>query len=217
MIASHAPTAANPAAHPAAMRTSSAARACRRVAVLVALCLALAACTSSGPLVVPGPTTAGGKLMIDSEMEWTRFSTSRYQMWTIDGELLNRLYLIPAVREREFIFLGQRQTKRRPDGAFYKRGLRADELRDLVLDGLRAVGTVNLESRNLRPATFGGREGLRFEFSMSNEEGLKYQGMAAAFEHEKGLALALYMAPSEFYYPRDEAKVAKMLDTLRMK
>lgn len=193
-------------------------RECARAFAVAALCLALAACSSAGgALVKPGPNPGGGKLLIDSEMEWTRFAMSRYQMWTIDGELLNRLYLIPNVREREFIFLGQRQTKRRPDGAFYKRGLRADELRDLILDGLRASGVVNLESRDLRPANFGSREGLRFEFSMANEEGLKYQGMAAAFEHEKGLALALYMAPSEFYYPRDEAKVAKMLDSLRMK
>jgi hypothetical protein len=188
-----------------------------RLAAVALLCAMLAACASGGALVKPGPTAAGGKLMIDSEMEWTRMAMSRYQLWTIDGELLNRLYLIPNVREREFIFLGQRQTKRRPDGAFYKRGLREDELRDLILDGLRASGVVNLESRDLRPAKFGNRDGLRFEFSMANEEGLKYQGMAAAFEHEKGLALALYMAPSEFYYPRDEAKVAKMLDTLRMK
>ncbi len=188
----------------------------RRVCIIVMLCLVIAGC-GGGALVKPGPTTAGGKLMIDSEMEWTRIAMSRYQLWTIDGELLNRLYLIPNVREREFIFLGQRQTKRRPDGAFYKRGLREDELRDLILDGLRAAGTVNLESRNLRPVNFSGRDGLRFEFSMANEEGLKYQGMAAAFEHEKGLALALYMAPSEFYYPRDEAKVSKMLETLRMK
>ncbi len=192
-------------------------RALRRAIIVATLCALLASCGGGGALVVPGPNPAGGKLMIDSEMEWTRIAMSRYQLWTIDGELLNRLYLIPNIREREFIFLGQRQTKRRPDGAFYKRGLREDELRDLILDGLRAAGTVNLESRNLRPVNFSGRDGLRFEFSMSNEEGLKYQGMAAAFEHEKGLALALYMAPSEFYFPRDEAKVSKMLDTLRMK
>ncbi len=182
------------------------------------LCLLTAACSTGGALVRPGPTLASGKLMIDSEMEWTRIATStRYQLWSIDGELLNRLYLISNVREKEFIFLGQRQTRRRPDGAFYQRGLRPDELRDLILDGLRAAGTANVEARNLRPATFGGREGLRFEFSLANEEGLKFQGMAAAFEQEKGLSLAIFMAPSEYYYPRDEAKVAKMLDSLRMK
>ena len=189
-----------------------------RMLALIALLSMLAACAGGGGrLVKPGPNPAGGKLMIDSEMEWTRMSASRYQLWTMDGELLNRLYLIPRVREREFIFLGQRQTRRRPDGAFYHRGLRADELRDLILDGLRASGTANVEATNLRPARFGNRDGLRFEFSLANPEGLRYQGMAAAFEHEKGLALAIFLAPSEHYYPRDVEKVSKMLDTLRLR
>jgi hypothetical protein len=186
--------------------------------LLTCMLFALTACSTGGVLVKPGPTIASGKLMIDSEMEWTRLYTgTRYQLWSIDGELLNRLYLIPSVREKEYIFLGGRETKRRPDGAFYHRGLRPDELRDLILDGLRAAGTVNIEARDLRPVTFGNHEGLRFEFSLANEEGLRYQGMAAAFEHEKGLSLAIFMAPTEYYYPRDEAKVSKMLGTLRLK
>ena len=112
--------------------------------LLSALMLLLAACASGGPLVTPGTTTAGGGLTIDAGMEWTRMSGFREQLWTIDGPQLNSLYLIPGVREREFIFLGERQTKRRPDGAFYHRGMRADELRDLIVDGMRAAGAVNV-------------------------------------------------------------------------
>ena len=185
--------------------------------LLSALMLLLAACASGGPLVTPGTTTAGGGLTIDAGMEWTRMSGFREQLWTIDGPQLNSLHLISSVREREFIFLGERQTKRRPDGAFYHRGMRADELRDLIVDGMRAAGAVNVTTSDLRPAMFGGREGLRFEMAMDNEAGLKYRAMAAAFEHEKGLALALFYAPAEYYYPRDQAKVSAMLDTLRLK
>lgn len=183
----------------------------------LSLAILLTACASGAPLVTPGRTTAGGNLSIDAGMEWTRMGTSREQLWTIDGPQLNSLYLIPNVRERDFIFLGQRQTNRRPDGAFYHRGMRPDELRDLIADGMRATGAVNVITRNLRPVNFGGREGLRFEMSMDNASGLKYQAMAAAFEHEKGLALALFYAPTEYYFPRDEAKVNAMLDTLRWK
>ena len=185
--------------------------------IIVMLAAMLAACTSGGPLVTPGTQRIGSNLTIDAGMEWTRSQGSREQLWTIDGPQLNSLYLIPNVREREFIFLGQRQTKRRPDGAFYHRGMRPDELRDLIADGMRAIGAVNVVVTNLRPADFGGREGLRFEMAMDNEAGLKYRAMAAAFEHEKGLALALFYAPVEYYYPRDEAKVSAMLDTLRWK
>ena len=185
--------------------------------IVAALTLLLAACASGGPLVTPGRTTAGGNLSIEAGMEWTRMGGMREQLWTIDGPQLNSLHLIANVREREFIFLGERQTTRRPDGAFYHRGMRADELRDLIADGMRAAGAVNVVASNLRPVDFGGREGLRFEMAMDNEAGLQYQAMAAAFEHENGLALALFYAPAEYYYPRDEAKVSAMLDTLRWK
>ena len=185
--------------------------------IVAALTLLLAACASGGPLVTPGRTTAGGNLSIEAGMEWTRMGGMREQLWTIDGPQLNSLHLIANVREREFIFLGERQTRRRPDGAFYHRGMRPDELRDLIVDGMRAAGAVNVSTSNLRPASFGGREGLRFEMAMDNQAGLKYRAMAAAFEHENGLALALFYAPAEYYYPRDEAKVSAMLDTLRWK
>ena len=186
------------------------------VAALI-LGLLLAACAGGGPLVTPGTQRIGGDLSIDAGMEWTRMAGMREQLWTIDGPQLNSLHLIPVVREREFIFLGTRQTRRRPDGAFYHRGMRPDELRDLVADGMRAAGAVNVVATNLRPVDFGGREGLRFEMAMANEAGLKYRAMAAAFEHDKGLALALFYAPAEYYYPRDEAKVSAMLDSLRWK
>ena len=185
--------------------------------VVAALALLLAACAAGGPLVTPGTQRIGSRLSIDAGMEWTRMQGMREQLWTIDGPQLNSLHLIPQVREREFIFLGQRQTRRRPDGAFYRRGMRSDELRDLIVDGLRASGAVNVAVSNLRPVDFGGREGLRFEIAMATEAGLKYQAMAAAFEHENGLALALFYAPTEYYYPRDQAKVSAMLDTLRWK
>lgn len=181
------------------------------------LALLLSACASrGGPLVSPGPNPAGGDLRIDSEMEWTRYSERRSQWWTMDGQQLNLLYLIPAVRPGEYIFLGQRQTRRRPDGPFFQPGMRADEVRDLIVDGLLAAGLVGIQTHDLRPDDFGGREGLRFEMSMSNQQGLRYQGMAAAFQHDDRLALALFMAPSEYYYPRDAAKLARMLDSLRL-
>ena len=170
--------------------------------------------SGTSKLVSPGQNRAG-HLYLQSEMEWTRGATSRYQMWTMDGELLNLLYLIPTVREGDYIFLGQRESKRRPDAPYYHRGMREDEIRDLVDDGLLRAGFVGVDATILRPDDFGGREGLRFEVSMTTSEGLAYQGMVAAFEHEDGLALVIFIAPSEYYFPRDGEMVSRMLDTLR--
>ena len=187
--------------------------------VALGLCLAscLSACattSSTSRLVEPGPNVAG-KLTLDSEMEWTRATTNRSQLWTIDGELLNLLYLVPEVREGDYIFLGARQSKRRPDGPYYHPGMREDEIRDLITDGLLGAGFIGVDTSNLRPSQFGEHEGMRFDIAMANPEGLAYQGYVAAFEHERGLALAIFIAPREYYFPRDGAKVSKMLDTLR--
>ena len=56
---------------------------------------------------------------------------------------------------------------------------------------------------------------MRFDISMSNPDGLAYQGLVAAFETERGLALAIFIAPREYYFPRDGEKVSRMLDTMR--
>ena len=95
----------------------------------IALALTLAACvgaSSTSRLVEPGANKAG-RLTLQSEMEWTRATAQRFQLWTIDGELLNMLYLVPEVREGDYIFLGSRQSKRRPDGPYYHRDMREDE------------------------------------------------------------------------------------------
>jgi hypothetical protein len=185
-------------------------------AIAISTATLLASCASGGTsrLVQPGANQAG-KLTLQSEMEWTRATSTRSQMWTMDGELLNLLYLIPTVKEGDYIFLGQRESKRRPDAPYYHKGMREDELRDLVADGLLNAGFVAVQPTHLQPATFGDRSGLRFDVTLETGEGLKYQALVAMFEHDQGLALAIFLAPSEYYFPRDADKVSRMLDTLR--
>jgi hypothetical protein len=188
----------------------------RNAIVACAIALMLGACASSGTSrLVPVGEVRSGKLVLNSEMEWTRATSSRSQLWTIDGELLNLLYLVHTVKDGDYIFLGQRESKRRPDAPYYHKGMREDELRDLVADGLLNAGFVGVSPSNLRPATFGGRPGLRFDVDLQTSEGLQYQGLVAMFEHDKGLALAIFIAPREYYFPRDGAKVSRMFDTLR--
>ena len=82
---------------------------------------------SCGRLVQPG-TVEAGNIVVDTPLAWSRFTFSRYQIWTIDGIPLNRLYFIPSVRNGEHVFLERRATKRRPDGPVYRTGMRPDEM-----------------------------------------------------------------------------------------
>lgn len=178
-------------------------------------CAALTAC-GGGRLVQPG-TVEAGNIVVDTPLAWSRFTFSRYQIWTIDGIALNRLYFIPSVRNGEHVFLERRASKRRPDGPVYRSGMRPDEIRDLLLDAFSEGGAIGVASGELRPARFGDRDGLRFEFQASTDTGLLYRGQVVAAERGDTLAVVVWMAPAEFYYDRDIASVTQLLDSVRFK
>jgi hypothetical protein len=178
--------------------------------------LSLLTACGGGRLVQPG-TAQAGDIVVDTPLAWSRFTFPRYQIWTIDGIALNRLYFIPSVRNGEQVFLERRASKRHPDGPVYRTGMRPDEIRDLLLDAFSESGAVGVTSGELRPARFGGHDGLRFEFQASTDTGLLYRGQALAAERGDTLAVVVWMAPAEYYYDRDAANVSRLLDSARFK
>lgn len=177
---------------------------------------ALAACATGGG----NRLQAAGEaeilnIQIDTDLDWARMRATRMEQWTIDGAPLNQLNIISRVKPGEHVFLKARERKSRPDGPWFRPGMRPDEVRDIILDGLRGGGWVNVRASNLRPAKFGAVPALRFEIDLDNPSGLIYRGMVAAAENEGRLTLLVWLAPAEHYYGRDAAAVSKMLDSVR--
>lgn len=185
---------------------------CLAVLLLTGL---LAACAGAGGRLQEAGGVAVYDLRMETSLDWARIRGRRSETWTIDGTPLNQLTIIDRVRDGEHVFLQARERRSRPDGAWFRTGMRPDEVQDLVLDALRANGWADLEASGLRPQRLGAVPGLRFEFSLSNQRGLHYRGMAAAAERGGRLTLLVWMAPSEHYFGRDQAAVAAMFDSLR--
>ncbi len=187
----------------------------RRVGCRVALpvVIALLAGCADGRLVQPGVASANGGIVIDTPIAWSRFAFDRYEIWTIDGVPLNRLYIVPAVRSGEHVFLERRVSANAPDAPAFHAGMRAEEIRDIVLDALTETGAVEIRSEGLRPARIGAIDGLRFEFRASTAAGLAYRGMVLAAARDDRLTFLLWMAPEEYYYSRDATSVAHILDS----
>lgn len=186
-----------------------------RPALLAALFLLLAACASTGGRLQSAGDATVFDMALQTDLDWARVRASRQEQWTIDGAPLNQLNIISRVRPGEHVFLGARERRSRPDGPWFRAGMRPDEVRDVMLDALRGAGWSQVESTGLRPASFGGVPGLRFELSMVNGRGLRYRGMAAAAEREGRLSLLVWVAAEPHYYPRDQAAVDRMLSSLR--
>lgn len=193
----------------------------RRVglALLVVICTcALVACGPS-PLVRAGDATAVGSIALRTPVDWSRFGDSRIELWTRDGTLLNQLQFVGAVEPGQHVFRSRRETKRRPDGPYFRSGMNGLELQALVLDGLAELGAVRPTARALRPQAFGDSQGsgesVRFDVDTANQDGLIYRGLAQASVHQGKLYVMLFLAPAEHYFDRDRALVKRMLDSAR--
>jgi hypothetical protein len=188
-------------------------RICLR-ALGVLLVIALAAC-SSNRLIKANTGIEVLNLQLDTSLDWARVTRPRQQLWTIDGMPLNRFVVMADIKPNEHVFLSSRERRRRPDGPWYRPGMRPDEIRDVLLDAMRELGWSNVQSSNLRPANFGGVAGLRFDAVMTESNGLIYKGTFGAAEHNGKLTQFFWMAPAEHYYDRDVAAVNTMFDSIR--
>jgi hypothetical protein len=180
----------------------------------LSLLLALSAC-GGNRLLKAGSGVEVFDMQLDTGLDWARVKRPRQELWTIDGMPLNRFVVISGIKPDEHVFLLRRERARRPDGPWYRPGMRPDEIRDVLLDALREGGWSNVQSSNLRPANFGGVAGLRFDAVLTEKNGLIYKGTFGAAEHNGRLTQFFWMAPAEYYYGRDVVAVNKMIDSIR--
>jgi len=182
---------------------------------LAALFVLLAACANGAQLVKAAHGVRVFDVAFDTDLDWSREVYSRMELWTIDGLPLNEFVLVSKVRPDEHVFLGAHDKKKHPDGPWFREGMRPDEIRDVLLDGLRQDGWQNVSASHLRPARFGDVEGLRFDLELTHGNGLVYRGLACAAVHEGRLTHWFWIAPAEHYYGRDVAAVNAMFESAR--
>lgn len=175
----------------------------------------LAACSSGGGKLQAAGDAEVLNVALDTGLDWARERSGREELWTIDGAPLNQLVIISRVKPGEHVFLGTRERKSQPDGPWFRAGMRPDEVRDIILDGLRGGGWANVRASDLRPAKFGALPALRFDLDMDNPSGLVYRGLVTAAEKDGRLTLLVWVAPAEHYYGRDIEAVTRMYDSLR--
>lgn len=181
---------------------------------LLALALLLVAGCGGNRLQKAGDA-AVFDLQLETQLDWARIRAPRQEQWTIDGAPLNQLMILSRIKPREHVFLRAKERSWRPDGPWFRAGMRPDEVRDIVLDGLRGAGWANVEGRDLRPVRWGVTPGLRFELALDNPNGLVYRGLVTAAERDGRLTLLVWIAPAEHYYGRDAEAVGRMFDSLR--
>ena len=184
--------------------------------LLLATLLVLAGCAGGGGRLVKARADIKVfDLLVDSDLDWARRHAPREEVWTIDGVPLNRFVVVSRIRKNEHVFLMGRERSRRPDGPWFRPGMRPDEVRDVVLDAFRESGWSRVAATNLRPARYGAVDGLRFDADMTADNGLNYRGTFGAVEYKGKLTLFFWLAPVEYYHGRDVAAVDRMFQSIQ--
>jgi hypothetical protein len=190
-----------------------------RFVAVVLITILLVSCASPGGVLQTAGHVEVYDLQLDTDLAWARIKDpfKHEEIWTIDGMALNSLSIFSGVAPGEHVFMLSHERSSRPDGPWFRAGMRPEEIRDIIVAAMQDQKMVNVATSNLRPQQFGGVDGLRFEFTMANSDGLIYKGTVAAAEKGGKLTVLLWKAPAEYYYGRDIAAVTKMLDTLQFR
>ena len=188
-----------------------------RVAIVILIASLLAACASELGTLQTAGSVAVFDMQLDTSLAWARIKDpfQHEEIWTIDGMALNSLSIFSGIEPGQHVFMLSRERASRPDGPWFRKGMRPEEIRDIIVAALQQQKLLNVTTDRLRPQSFGGVEGLRFEFAMASAAGLIYKGSAAAVEKDGRLTVLLWKAPAEYYYDRDAAAVSRMLDGMR--
>lgn len=186
-------------------------------AVVVGLALALSACATivSAPA---GPYAVASGYTVDLGRQWSDMSGTlvgrqkKLRLLSIDGPLLNRLYLIDGLTPGEFIVRPVSKTQPTPT---YRSGMAPTELVEFVADSATALDYQRVETSGLRPVTYGGADAMRFDLTAQTKGGLDIAGSAVVLEHAGKLYVALYLAPKEHYYDAYLPEVEKVFASAR--
>ncbi|MBA4011156.1 MAG: hypothetical protein C0481_04750 [Phenylobacterium sp.] len=184
----------------------------------LAACLALAACATvtSAPA---GAMKVGDAYEVALGREWSDISnimngrTKKVRLLSIDGPLLNRLYLSDGLEPGEYLI--KPAAKETPTPVIRK-DMSASERLEFVADSVVALEYQRVQLVRPRPAKLGQGNGVRFDLTAQTKSGLDVKGTGVISEQGGKTYVLLYLAPAEHYFDANLAEVEAILGSARL-
>lgn len=151
--------------------------------------------------LAPAGTFKGGNLAVTLSRPWSDLSATGMQppgvhLLTIDGVMLNQLYVATIEPGGSLIKIADRDTPR----PTYRSDMGDTEMVEFVIDTLATFGYQEPTSTALRPQQLAGQPGVRFDITCRTQPGLNIAGTALVARSGNDLNLLLFLAPAEHYY-----------------
>lgn len=190
----------------------------KAAALMLVAALALSACASvtSAPV---GPLSLGSGYAVTLGRDWSDISAimagrpKKVRLLSIDGPLLNRLYLTQGLVPGDVFIKPFAKEKPTP---VVREAMSANERIEFVADCVAALDYQGVETTRPRPATLGGKPALRFDITARTTEGLDLKGSALAASIGGKLYVILYLAPAEHYFQATLPEVEAIMASARV-
>jgi len=172
-------------------------------AALLTASLVLTACS---PIVLApaGPFTVGKGASTTLDRNWNDISQlmpgqpRTVRLLSLDGPLLNRLYLSDGLSEGEAFVRPTRA--REATTPLFRAGMGFTEQVEFISDSITALGYERVVTSAVTPVSISNLRGVRFEIAASTREGLEIKGLGQAVVKNDRLYVAVFLAPAEHYF-----------------
>ncbi len=184
------------------------------------MALLLGAC-ASGPTLAPKGAFVQGKNTVALDRDWSLYPTGmgpKTKMLTLDGPLLNRVYVSDGLDANTPLFISQTKgdtaSNPAPRG---KANMSLSEQIEYVATAIGALDYQKVETSAPKPVTVDGAKGVRFDITAKTSEGLNIRGVAQAVSKGGLNYYVVYLAPETHYYAASLVAVRATMDAETLK
>jgi hypothetical protein len=164
-------------------------------------------------------TVAKGSLTITPGDDWNRSTShqiAKAEVWTLDGQELNNLYLVTGLATGETLYKDAKK-KDKPLPAMTGK-MQLTDIPDFVESSMSvALDTSSFEVTNVEPAKLGGQSAVKFSYQyVVAASPLMRKGIAIGTIANQQLYIINFTAPSLYYFDRDAPKVTALMASAKL-
>lgn len=178
-----------------------------RLSLAALLVMSVAACARYS-MVPPQRTPVKSSFTVEPGQAWNKINlqfgsaaSHPVEAWTADGDQLNMMLFFAGVADGQTLMPPPRDEDKAKRLPAFRSSMSANEVKDVIEATLgQFMNSALVETRNLRPAVFGGHDGYRFDFSLVGKDEVDRQGIAVGAVVDGKLHSVVFMGTRLYHY-----------------
>ena len=153
-----------------------------------------------------------GVYSVQSTIPWSAIKKDRFELWTVDGTLLQSMHFFAAIEDGEALFqVGDKEKRPR-----FHSSMSESEVVDFIVDAITSAGAQSVNVVNLQPTKFGDYDGFHVVIEYFNADGLEQRGIVVGMLHNEKLYLVTYTGAKNHYFPKYVNEVERIIQTIEV-